>query len=338
MAMANKDSKLSGVEKAAVLMMNIGEDLASEIFKHLSSTEMQLLGGTIVKRESVPVEVAKTVVNDFFEAMRTGDSAIEGMEYAKGIIRKALGHEAAEGVIESISRAAGKSGIEALKWMDPAIIANIIKSEHPQIIALILIHLDPVRAAHVLLNLPDERMRGEIMLRVATLKRVPLAAVRDLENLLSEQMLSSDSSIGTSVEGIKTAAEILNSLENKQDGGIMDVIEKANPDIAIKIQEMMFLFSDLMTVSDRGLQLVIKEITGDVLATALKGAEDALKEKFLKNMSERASEMLREDMENKGPVKVIDVEKAQQEIVKIARRLEQEGKLVRAGKGGDVIV
>lgn len=330
--------RFTGLEKAALLLMHMGQELASEVCKHLSPTDMQVLGGTMVHKETVYMQSGKQVVKEFLDFMDNGEVIVEGLEYAKTVITKALGSEKAQYIVEQITRESAGGGIDTLKWMDPAIVANIIKNEHPQIIALILSHLDSERAAQVLLHIPEERQRGEIMLRVATLKRIPQAALRDLEVLLSEQMLNADSGIGSSVEGVKIAAEILNQIEPKSEGGIMDIIEKASPDLAVKIQDKMFVFSDLLTIDDRGMQLIIKELGTDVLALALRGTEENLKSKFLNNMSERAAEMLREDMESKGPVKLSDVEKAQQEIIKIARRLEQEGKIVRAGRGGEVLV
>lgn len=333
-----RDPKLKGVEKAAVLLMNIGEDLATEVFKYLTPTEIQLLGGSIVKKEAISLQTGRQVVNEFIETISTGEIAVEGLEFAKSIITKALGPEKAKTILEQITQDMGKGGIESLRWMDPTVVANIVKSEHPQIIAIILAHLDPDRAAQVLLHIPEERQRGEIMLRIATLKRIPQAAVRDLEILLSDQMLNANSSQGSTVEGVKVAAEILNQIEAKAEGVIMDVIEKTSPDLAFKIQEKMFIFADLLTIDDKGMQLVIKELSSDVLTLALKGADENIKDKFLTNMSERAAEMLKEDLETRGPVKLSDVEKAQQEIIKVARRLESEGKIVRAGRGGDVLV
>jgi flagellar motor switch protein FliG len=249
-----------------------------------------------------------------------------------------LDPESAQFVLDQITRDTSGGGIDSLKWMDPGLVANIIKNEHPQIVALILTHLDPEKASQVLLCLPDERMRGEVMLRVATLKRIPQAAVKDLEVLIKEQLLNTNSNLGNTVEGVKVAAEILNQVESNAESVIMDAIEKSSPDLAVKIQEKMFVFSDLLGIDDRGMQQIIKELSTDVLTIALKGAEEQLQEKFLKNMSERAAEMLKDDMEAKGPVRLSDVEKAQQEIVKVARRLEQEGKIVRAGRGGEVLV
>ena len=333
-----RELKLTGSEKAAILLMNIGEDLASDVLKFMTPAEMQLLGGMMVRKESVSLQVGRQVVSEFIESIDKGDVFVEGLEFARNVMVRTLGAEKAQFILDQITRDMGGGGIESLKWMDPAIVANIIKGEHPQIIALILAHLEPDRAAQVLLNMPEERARGEIMLRVANLKRIPQAALKDLEMLISEQMLSAETGQGSTVEGVKLAAEIMNQIDTKSEGEIMDVIEKASPDLAVRIQEKMFVFSDLMGVEDRSMQLIVKELSAEVLGIALKGSEEQIKDKFLKNMSERAAEMLREDMDAKGPVKLSDVEKSQQEIIKIARRLEQEGKLVRSGRGGDVLV
>ncbi len=222
--------------------------------------------------------------------------------------------------------------------MDPAALANMVKNEHPQIVALILAHLEPDRAAQVVMHIPEDRVKGEVMLRVATLKSIPRSAVKDLESLLKSQAMSAGGSQGSTVEGVKVAAEIMNQIDSKVEAGIMDAIEKASPDLAVKIQEKLFVFTDLLSLDDKAMQMIIKEISAEILSMALKGSDDSLKEKFFKNMSERAAEMLKEDIESKGPVRLSDVEKAQQEIIKVARRLEQEGKIVRAGRGGDVLV
>ena len=335
--MADK-KKLEGVDKAAILLMHLGEDLASEVVKHMSNAEMQRSGGSIVKRESISLQQGREVVHEFLDVANSGELAIEGIEFTKSFITKALGEDKAGYILDRIKLEMQGEGIESLKWMDPSLVANIIKDEHPQIIALILVHLDPEHAAQVLLYLPEDRVKGEVMLRIATLKRIPEEAVKDLEEMITEQMLNAKGVHGNSVEGVKSAAEILNQVESNQEGSIMEIIEKSSPDLAVQIQEMMFVFADLLTVDDRGLQQLVKELSNDVLTVALKGADEELMEKFLSNMSERAAEMLRDDIESMGPVKLTDVEKAQQEIVKIAKRLEQEGKIVRAGKGGDVLV
>ncbi|MBI5810777.1 MAG: flagellar motor switch protein FliG [Deltaproteobacteria bacterium] len=281
------DNKLSGVEKAAIILMNLGEELASEVFKHMSHSEIQMIAGTIVKRDHLSSQTGRQVVGEFMTTCSSGELAIEGIEFAKNAITKALGPDKAQDIIDYLTReTGGGGGIEAIKWMDPAVLANVVRYEHPQIVALILAHLDPERAAQVLLNMPEDRVRGEVMLRVATLKNIPQAAVKDLESLLSDQALGAGGGHGNAVEGIKLAAEIMNRIDSKQEGGIMEVIEKASPDLAVKIQEKMFVFTDLLSIDDRGMQLIIKELSTDVLSIALKGSEDAMKEKFFKNMSQ----------------------------------------------------
>lgn len=336
--MAN-EGRLTGVEKAAVLLMSMGADLASDVFRHLSPDEIQLIGASIVKRENLSGQTARQVAGEFMTGLTSGEAPVQGLEFAKSAIVKALGAEKAEGIIEHISGGHGHgAGIEAIKWMDPAVLAGIVKNEHPQIVALILAHLDPDKAARVVMLIPEDRLKGEVMLRVAALNSIPRSAVKDLESLLKNQAMSDGGSQGSAVEGTKVAAEIMNQIDSKVEAGIMDAIEKASPDLAVKIQEKMFVFADLLSLDDKAMQMIIKEISTDMLSIALKGSDDSLKDKFFKNMSERAAEMLKEDIASKGPVRLSDVEKAQQEIIKVARRLEQEGKIVRAGRGGDVLV
>ncbi len=331
------EGKFSGIDKAAIFLMNIGEELASEVMKYLNPSEVQLLTGTIVKKESIPFEVRKEIAEEFMKDAEKGDMVVEGIDFAKKVITKALGPEKANPILEQISRDMNGGGIESLKWMDPAMVANLIKEEHPQIIALVLTQIGPEKASQILLFLP-ERLRGEVMLRVATIGRVPHDAIRQLEEVIKRQTSTAGGIQGNVVEGVKIAAEILNQVDSKAESAIMEVIEKESPDLAGKIQDKMFVFADLLEVDDRGIQLLLKELDTETLSIALKGADDSMKDKFFKNMSERAAEMLKDDIEARGPVRLSDVEKAQQSIIRVARRLEQEGKLVRAGKGGDVVV
>ncbi len=334
--MAN--GKFTGAEKAAILLMNLGEELASEVAKHLTPQEVQNIGTAIARRDSVSAQDGRYVVNEFMQEIGSGGTSIEGLNFAKNLMTRALGAEKAQSMLEQITIDVGEGGIETIKWMDPALVANTIKGEHPQIIALLLIHLEPDRAAQVLLHIPDERTRGEVMLRIATLTRIPEAAVKELEVMLSKQMMDAKGGSGDTIEGIKVAAEILNKVESKYEEGIMTIIEKASPDIANSIQEKMLVFADLLSIDDKGMQLVIKELTTEVLGAALKGADDEISDKFFDNMSERAADMLREDIEAKGPMRLSDVEKAQLEIIGVARRLEQDGKIIRAGAGGDDLI
>jgi len=338
--MAAKETKITGVDKAAILLMNIGEELATEVMKHLTTQEIHQVSGSMVRKEGISLQTGRQVVAEFIDDIESGEFAVQGLEYAKSVISKALGPEKAHFIIDQLTREmGGGAGLDSLKWMDPEVVANMIKSEHPQIIALILTFLEPERASQVLINLPEERVRGEVMMRVSRLKSIPISAVQDLELLLSDQMMSVDSGQGSSIEGVKVAAEIMNQVESTYEAPIMEHIESKTPELAQKIQEMMFVFADLMSIDDRGMQMIIKEVNTDMLTTALKGADEEMMDKFFSNMSERAAEMLAEDLEAKGPVRLSDVEKAQQEIIKVARRLEQEGKVMRAGKGGsDILV
>ncbi|HHL40578.1 MAG TPA: flagellar motor switch protein FliG [Deltaproteobacteria bacterium] len=329
-----KEDKLSGVDKAAIFLMYLGEDVASEVFKHLSTNEIQSLSSAIVKAGEITREMVEEVDREFLETVESSGVLVEGSDFARNALIKALGPEKAEAILERAGYDAGEGGIEALKGLAPAMVADMLKLEHPQIIALIMVYLDPEHAAQVLEHFP-ERLRGEVMLRVATLDRIPYSALKELEEVVRNQVVdASTGGQGRAVDGVKAAAEIMNQVGASLEGSIIGTIEKASPDIATRIQEKMFVFSDLMIVDDKGLQQVLKELSTDTLTMALKGADDALKEKFFSNMSERAAEMLKEDLESKGPVKLSDVEAAQQEIVKVARRLEQEGKLMREGRGG----
>lgn len=328
-------TNIKGIEKAAILLMNVGEELASEIFRYMTPKEIHNLSALLVKKETVSFKIGRDVVQEFLETLEGGSVVVAGLDYARKVISKALGDEEASNILDRISREmGGGGGIESLKWMDPALVADIVSNEHPQIIALLLSELGSEHAAEVLLHFSDERLRSEVMLRVATLERVPLDALQELDAVLNKQMVGAADSQGSTIDGIKSAAEILNQVDSAVEGSIIEAIEKSSPDLASKIQEMMFVFVDLLEVDDRGVQMILKELNTDTLSIALKGAEEALREKFFHNMSERASQMLLEDMEAKGPVRLADVEKAQQEIIRISRRLESEGKLVRAGKGG----
>ncbi|MBE9528940.1 MAG: flagellar motor switch protein FliG [Proteobacteria bacterium] len=332
------DTKLSGLEKISVILMYLGEELASEVVKHLSDEELQLIGGTMIKKDSVSMVSSKRVVDEFLGSMGSDNITVQGMQYAQNLINNALGPEKGEAILEQIKRQMGGSGLESLRWMDPGVVANTLKSEHPQIVALILALLDPDTASSILIQIPEERVRGEVMLRVATLKTIPQAAVSDLEEMLNKQMFSDAAGAGSNVEGVKLAAEILNQVDAANEEKIMETLESTSGELAEAVQAQMFVFADLNEVDDRGMQSIIKELSTEILSVSLKGVDEGLRDKFYKNMSERAADMLQEDIEAMGPVRVSDIEKNQQEILKIARKLEGEGKLVRAGRGGDLVV
>jgi len=319
-----------------VLLINVGENLASEVMKFLSHREVKEVSENIARMDSVSPDVGRDVMKEFIDNAEKSGLAVQGLEFARSVIEKALGPERAKRVLEQIAKETEGDGIKALSYMDPAMVASMVREEHPQIIALILTLIPPERASLVLKELP-ELLRGDVMQRVAVIESIPQAAVKEIESVIRDQVLESGDIQGDMVEGVKVAAEILNQVDSATETSVIEFIEKSSSDLASKIQEKMFVFTDLLEMEDRAMQAILKEVETDSLSIALKGADETLREKFFKNMSERAAEMLKEDIETRGPVRVSDVETAQIAVVSVARRLEQEGKIMRAGKQGDVI-
>ncbi len=319
-----------------MLLINVGENLASEVMKFLSHREVKEVSENIARMDSVSPDVGRDVMKEFIDNAEKSGLAVQGLEFARSVIEKALGPERAKRVLEQIAKETEGDGIKALSYMDPAMVASMVREEHPQIIALILTLIPPERASLVLKELP-ELLRGDVMQRVAVIESIPQAAVKEIESVIRDQVLESGDIQGDMVEGVKVAAEILNQVDSATETSVIEFIEKSSSDLASKIQEKMFVFTDLLEMEDRAMQAILKEVETDSLSIALKGADETLREKFFKNMSERAAEMLKEDIETRGPVRVSDVETAQIAVVSVARRLEQEGKIMRAGKQGDVI-
>ncbi len=328
--------KNEGPEKAALLILTLDEELASEVLKNLGPTEIQKITRAIANIREVTQEMIEEVAREF-EERATSTITLGGDEYIKKILTRALGPEKADAILERILEGEEGGGLEQLKWMDPKVVADMVKNEHPQTIAVVLAHLEPEQAGEILTNLP-ERTRQEVILRLATMDSIPAEAVRELEEAITEQLKGVVSSRSRSIGGIKTAAEVLNYLDTASEKAIMEAIEKVDSELASKIQDEMFTFSDLVKIDDRGIQTILKEIPNEQLVLALKTADDELKEKIFRNMSERAREMLKEEMETKGPVRLSEVEKAQKEILSVVRRLEAEGKIVIGGKGGEEVL
>lgn len=328
--------KNEGPEKAALLILTLDEELASEVLKNLGPTEIQKITRAIANLREVTQEMIEEVAREF-EERATSTITLGGDEYIKKILTRALGPEKADAILERILEGEEGGGLEQLKWMDPKVVADMVKNEHPQTIAVVLAHLEPEQAGEILTNLP-ERTRQEVILRLATMDSIPAEAVRELEEAITEQLKGVVSSRSRSIGGIKTAAEVLNYLDTASEKAIMEAIEKVDSELASKIQDEMFTFSDLVKIDDRGIQTILKEIPNEQLVLALKTADDELKEKIFRNMSERAREMLKEEMETKGPVRLSEVEKAQKEILSVVRRLEAEGKIVIGGKGGEEVL
>jgi flagellar motor switch protein FliG len=327
-----------GLEDSAILLMSLGEEEASEVFKHLSPKEVQRLGETIAKMKSVTHERVDNVLTRFTtEASAQSLLVADNDEYVKSVLRRALGDDKANLLIDRILQGSDVSGIESLKWMDASSVSELLRNEHPQIVAAILVHLDYDQASSVLKLLP-ERHRNEVLIRIATLDGIQPSALRDLNDVMSKVLAGGDKMRKASLGGAKAAAEIINLMGNSVETAVIDYIREADNDLAQKIMDNMFTFDDLAKVDDKGIQALMKEVQSESLVVALKGATPELREKIFKNMSTRAAETLREDLESRGPVRVSEVEAEQKEMLKIVRRLAEEGQIVLGGSGDDEFV
>ena len=327
-----------GVEKSAILLMSLGEDAAAEVLKYLAPREVQKLGSAMAHLKQVTREKIDGVLSDFQTV--ADEKTTLGMasdEYIRSVLVKALGDDKAANLIERILQGGDTSGIEGLKWMDSPQVAELIKNEHPQIIATILVHLDRDQASEILGFLP-ERLCNDVTLRIATLDGIQPTALRELNEVLTKLLAGSNNIKKSAMGGARTAAEILNFMSSAQETSIIENIRQHDPDLAQKILDDMFVFEDIVDIEDRGIQLVLREVQSESLIVALKGTTDVVREKILKNMSQRAGDLLREDLEAKGPVRVSEVEAEQKEILKLVRRLADEGQISLGGKGEEVYV
>lgn len=329
---------LTGVQRAAVLLMAMGSENAAEVLKHLNPKEVQSLGGAMANLENVNKGTMSKVMDDFIAQVSNQTSVGIGQDdYIREMMVNALGEDKANSMIDRILLGSGNKGLESLKWMDARSVAEVVRLEHPQIISIVLSYLEPDQSAEVLKMLP-ERARPDILMRVAALEGIPPAALQELDKIMEKQFSGNQNVSHNSMGGFKTAANILNFMESSIESAIMDSIAEHDQEMQESISELMFVFDNLNEVDDRGIQALLREVSTDSLTLALKGAEEGLKEKILKNMSKRAAEMLREDMEARGPVRLSEVELAQKDIISTARRLADEGDIVLGGGGGEEMV
>lgn len=329
---------LTGVQRAAVLLMAMGAENAAEVLKHLNPKEVQSLGGAMATLENVNRPTMEGVMDTFISEVSNQTSVGIGQEdYIRDMMVNALGEDKANSMIDRILLGSGNKGLEALKWMDARSVAEVIRLEHPQIIAIVLSYLEPDQSAEVLKMLP-ERARPDILMRVASLEGIPPSALQELDKIMEKQFSGNQNVSQNSMGGFKTAANILNFMEGSIESAIMDSIGEHDQEMQDSISELMFVFDNLNDVDDRGIQALLREISTDSLTLALKGADEGLKEKILKNMSKRAAEMLREDMEARGPVRLSEVEAAQKDIISTARRLADEGEINLGGSGAEEFV
>jgi flagellar motor switch protein FliG len=336
--MAEKKAKLNGPERAAILMMALGEEVATAIMKHMGPKEVQRIGEAMASTSNVSRDQVEDVVSNFAETF--GDQTALGVgseEYLRKILVNSLGEDKAAGLIDRILLGRSSKGLEALKWMEPRSIAEVVRLEHPQIIAIVLSYLDADQAAEVLSLLP-ENMRADVLMRIASLDGIQPSALQELDDILEKQFSGSSGNLkSSSVGGTKTAANILNFMDTAVEGAIIDKVKEVDGELGQKIQDLMFVFDNLAEVDDRSIQALLREVSSDTLIIALKGADAAVTEKVLKNMSKRAAEMLRDDLEARGPVRLSEVESAQKEILAIARRMAESGD-ISLGGGGDEFV
>ena len=327
-----------GVEDAAILLMSLGEEEAAAVFKHLAPKDVQKLGETIARLKAVPRERLDRVLERFRNIAGAQSMLVaDNDEYVKSVLRKALGDDKANLLIERILEGSDVNGIESLKWMDPAAVAELLRNEHPQIVAAILVHLDFEQASAILKALP-ERQRNEVVLRIATLDGIQPSALRDLNDVMSQVLAGGERLRKSSLGGVKTAAEIINLMGASVETAVLDYVRDTDNDLAQRIMDNMFTFDDIERIDDRGIQALLKEVQSESLVIALKGATPELREKIFGNMSTRAAETLREDLEARGPVRVSEVEAEQKELLKVVRRLADEGQIVIGGGGDDEFV
>ncbi len=336
--MASKSDDLAGTQRAAILLMSLGEQDAANVLKQLDAREVQKLGIAMAELKEVSREQMTAVLDTFIGVADSKANLAGGsQDYVRRVLTQAVGKQKADMLLDRVTTGQTGQGIEALKWMESKAVAQIISGEHPQIAAIVLSHLEPEQSAGILPLLPED-MRTEVLMRIATLNEVPQSALTELDQLVEKQANATPPATVRRIGGARTVASILNAMERDKSGEELGKIEKADGDMHGKIKDLLFIFDNLLNVDDRGIQALLREVGSDTLAVALRGAEPEVQEKILKNMSKRAAEILKDDMEARGPVKLTDVEAAQKEIVVIAQRLAEEGTISLGGKGGGEFV
>ena len=333
--------RIPGLQKAAIFLFAIGEELASQIVKKLDEEEIKRLGGTMAKVSSITPSMLDNIFTEFGELASSIPGSVAmgpsgGRQFIKNVLAKAVDAGKAKTLLEDMQGETRWDLFQQIKRLDPKTLANFIKNEHPQTISLILAHLDSTQTAAILSDLPGP-LQTEVIYRIAELENVPAAILEEIDQVLQEGISMLQNVEGGRINGIRSAAEILNQMDRSVESAILKGIEEQKQGLADEIRRHMFVFEDLCQADDREVMAILKEVTNEVLQLALKTASEELKEKIFKNMSERAAQMLKEDLEVMGPVRLKDVEGAQQNIIKVAKKLESEGKIVLASKGKEEI-
>ena len=327
---------LTDIEKAAILLISLGESDAAEILKHLGPKEVQRIGEAMSRLDNIPQSKVESVISNFLEVVsdQTG-IGINNDRYIRAMLNQALGEDKAKTLIDRILFTTNTSGLDTLRWMDPRQVADVIRFEHPQIQSVIVSYLEPDQAASVL-GYFDENVRLDIVMRVAAMDQIQPQALQELNDMLETQFSGPRSTQLAKLGGVKSAAEIMNFIDTQIEVELMESMRSVDEVLADRIQDLMFVFDNLIDVDDRGIQVLLREVQTDMLIIALKGADSGLQEKIFKNMSKRAAELLRDDLEAKGPVRISEVEAAQKEILTVARRLADDGE-INLGGGDDMV-
>ncbi len=327
--------KITGPQKAAVMMVTLGADACAQIFKALDEEDVEILTAEIARLEGITPEMREKVLAEFHQMAVAQKYILQGgVDYAKQALEAAVGTRRAREILEKVQTSIRTTGFSLLEDVDPMQLVNFIQKEHPQTIALLLAHLNASQSAPILSALPQE-LQVDVTTRLATMQSVSPDVLEQVEDILSQQMKSMFGGNVHEVGGVKFVAEMLNQVDRGAEKNILGNLERENPELATEIKNLMFIFEDIGLLDDRSIQRVLKEVDTKELGLALKGASESVSEKFFRNMSTRAAEMMKEDMQFMGPVRLKDVEGAQQRIVDVVRRLEDEGEIVISGRGGE---
>ncbi len=328
-AISGAPADLTDVEKSAMVMMLIGQETAAQVVKFLSQPEINRLSIAMTQISAVPKNTAASVLREFCDLMREdGSLGIGGgEEYVRGVLEKALGAEKADQILGRLKQGVYGAGLDAVKWQDPRDLADMIKSEHPQIVAMISAYLEPEQAQSLMQYLPDELV-GQVIPRLAVLDALPPSAIQELSELLEQLLAGEPQQARVSVGGVDVAAKILNRIGGPRAGRVLSTISAIDPALAGLLTDRMFVFEDLFEIDDRSFQILLRTFDQKLLVSALKGAAARLQDKVLRNLSQRAAQMLREEIEARGPMRQAEIDDARKEILTAAQALEREGKII----------
>jgi len=338
MSRDKSETKRNGTERAAILLLSLGETEATEIMKHMGAKDVQRIGAAMTQLQNISRAEVQNVLVEFTSELEEKTALGIGVDdYLRKVLIGALGEDKAGGVIDRILFGRSSKGLEALKWMDSRAVAELIRQEHPQIISIVLAYLDADQSAEILQQFPDW-LRADVIMRIATLDGIQPTALHELDEVIEKQFAGKTGALKTSIiGGVKTAAQIMNFLDSSQESVLIENIRKVDDSLGGKIQDLMFVFGDLVEIDDRGMQEVLRAVPGEKLLLAMKGADDELKSKIFKNMSQRAAEMLKDDLESRGPVRLSEVEAAQKEILLQVRKMAEAGTIQLGGKGEEFV-